>query len=296
MDNQGNNRIAVYGSRRQEAYVTELSWLFSFLEQSGFRVFIHDRFAEYLEKTGVDMASAIPVEYIPAGVSLVLSIGGDGTFLRTARWVKDKEIPVLGINTGHLGYLSGCSLKGFNDIMDRICCGDIHVEKRMVLQVESPGLSEDKWPYALNEVGVLKDEAASMISVNTSLNGFFLADYRADGLIVATPTGSTAYNLSAGGPLVEPSVRCMILSPIAPHALTLRPLVVGDDSEITLSVGSRSGKFRLSLDDRWFILPATESIKIKKASFCVLSIRRKDTDFGDILREKLLWNASVQND
>lgn len=291
MDSNPNNKIAIYGSRRQDPYFGELGGLFSFLEGRGFRVYVHPKLFGYLEENDIDMGYAVPVEKVPEGTSLVISVGGDGTFLRAARWVGDREIPILGVNTGHLGFLSGCGIKDVREMIDSICEGNVTVESRMVLSVQTEDKGREFWSYALNEVAVLKEETSSMISVKAYINGHYLADYRADGLIVATPTGSTAYNMSAGGPLLEPTINCMVLSPIAPHTLTLRPLVVGADSKLEFSVEGRSNCYRLSLDDRSYRIPMGERITIRRAPFSTLLIRRKDTTFATVLRDKLLWGA-----
>ena len=285
------NKIGIYGSRQQSQYLDELARLFSFLESKGFRLFIQEGFASYLAVNKVETGGAVPVEHLPPHTALVIAIGGDGTFLRAARWVGDREVPVLGINTGHLGFLACCRLNEAEQIIEAVCHGEVKIERRMMLHVECEGLPHQAWPYALNEVSVMRDESASMISVKTDIEGYFLADYQADGLIVATPTGSTAYNLSAGGPILEPGVNCMVLCPIAPHTLTLRPLVVNGDSTVVMRVESRRPKFRLSLDDRFYTLPAGTAVTVHKASFDVISVRRKDSNFATVLREKLLWNA-----
>ena len=220
---------------------------------------------------------------------MVMSLGGDGTFLRAARWIQDKEIPILGINTGHLGFLSTCGFDEAEYMVKQVCDGNIRIEKRMILEISSPALPPEKWQYALNEVSFMR-HASSMLSVKTFVNGSFLAEYRGDGLIISTPTGSTAYSLSAGGPVIEPTIDCMCLTPIAPHTLTLRPLVAGADSLITIIPESRADNFILSIDDRSIILPANGEYKVKKAPFSTLIIRKKDEEFPSILRKKLLWN------
>ncbi len=287
-----NNRISIYGSRRQDAYLKELAGLFSFLEGAGFQVTVHPKLANYLTDKGVDLSGADMSLRMPEDTGLVVSIGGDGTFMRAARWVGKSEVPILGVNTGHLGFLASCALDETIDMIGAICRGDVIVERRMMLRVQCGSLLEESWPYALNEVAVLKEESASMIKIRTNINGYFLADYRADGLIVSTPTGSTAYNLSSGGPIVEPTLDCIALSPVAPHTLTVRPLVVGGGSELELTVESRTREFRLSLDGRSFSLPAGERVWIKRAGFSTMLVRRKDSNFATILRDKLLWNAS----
>jgi NAD+ kinase len=286
-----NNSIAIYGSRRQEPYLKELAGLFSLLDGMGFRVTVHPKLGGYLRDNNVDLHGARVSSRIPDDAGLVMSIGGDGTFLRASRWIGKAEIPILGVNTGHLGFLASCQLEEVADMLGAICTGDVIVEKRMLLWVQCDSLPEEAWPYALNEVALLKEDTASIVSVHTDVNGCFLADYRADGLIVSTPTGSTAYNLSSGGPILEPTINCMVLAPVAPHSLTVRPLVVGGGSELELTVSSRSEAFRLILDGKGYAIPVGERVWIKRAGFSVLLIRRKDSNFATILRDKLLWNA-----
>lgn len=285
------NKIAIYGSRRQPESSEGLRRLLSFMEETGFRVFVHPNFDEYLRSHGLDIYGTVPAEHIPAGVSLVMSLGGDGTFLRAARWIGSREIPILGVNTGHLGFLASCGLKEAIDMLHDVCSGNIRIEKRMLLEIESPHFPEGKWRYALNEVTLMRN-GSQMLDVNAFVNDHFLAQYRGDGLIVSTPTGSTAYSLSAGGPIIEPTIDCICMCPVAPHTLTLRPLVAGADSLIRLLPESRAQNFTLSLDDQSFVLPAQGEFIIKKAPFSVLVIRKRDEGFPDILRRKLLWSAS----
>lgn len=284
------NKIAIFGSRRQPEYLGKLPRLFKFLNDTGLRVYIQTLFADYLEENGVELYGAIPSDHIPPGVSLVMSLGGDGTFLRAARWIGNREIPILGVNTGHLGFLATCGLQETEEMLKEVCKGNIRIEKRMLVEVASDMIPEDKWRYALNEVAFMR-YGSSMLTVNTSVNGSFLADYRGDGLIIATPTGSTAYSLSAGGPVIEPTIDCVCLCPVAPHTLTLRPLVAGADSDIRLVPSSRSSNFILTIDDQSIVLPSKGEFRIRKAPFSVLVIRKKGEGFPDILRQKLLWSA-----
>ena len=284
------NKIAIFGSRRQPDTLSHLSSLFSFLIDTGFRVFVEQKFADYLENNNVETGSAVPVVHIPPDTSLVMCLGGDGTFLRAARWIGKREIPILGVNTGHLGFLAACSLHDVRDMIKEVCNGNISIEKRMLLEVESENFPEDKWKYALNEIAFMR-YGSSMLSVKAFVNNSFLADYRGDGLIAATPTGSTAYSLSAGGPIIEPTIDCICLCPVAPHTLTLRPLVAGGDSVIKLKPESRSKNLILTIDDQSIVLPAEGEFTIRKAPFCAIVIRKKSEDFPVILRKKLLWSA-----
>lgn len=285
------NKIAIYGSRRQPESLGYLPRLFQFLHEAGLRVFVESHFARYLEDNGVDTLQSIPSDHLPPGVSLVMSLGGDGTFLRAARWIGEREIPILGVNTGHLGFLASCGLPEIEEMLGEVFMGNIRIERRMLLGVTSASFPKDKWGYALNEIAFMR-YGSSMLNVYASINDNFLADYRGDGLIAATPTGSTAYSLSAGGPIIEPTIDCICLCPVAPHTLTLRPLVAGADSVIKLVPESRSSHFILTLDDQSFVLPSEGEFVIRKAPFSVLVVRKKDEGFSSILRQKLLWSAT----
>lgn len=293
MDTHG--KIAIYGSRTQPAdSLAELPRLFKFLADAGLRVYVHSKLANFLIDKDIDTCQAVPSDHIPPGVSLVLSLGGDGTFLRAARWIGNKEIPILGINTGHLGFLASCNLPDVEAMLEDVMKGNVRIEKRMLLHVSSDSWPDDKWPYALNEIAFMR-YGSSMLEVSAWVNNSFLADYRGDGLVVSTPTGSTAYNLSAGGPVIEPTIDCMSLCPVAPHTLTLRPLVVGADSNLRLLPQSRSGKVILTLDDQSIILPHQSEFLIRKAPFSVLVVRKKLEGFPDILRQKLFWGGQHTN-
>lgn len=226
---------------------------------------------------------------------LAVSIGGDGTFLRTARWIGPRETPILGVNSGHLGFLSDVSLDDAPAVIESIAAGEMRVEERSLLHVIPSGAPVDdptglfRFPYALNEVAVTRDDTASMIYVSATLDGAPLATYQADGLIISTPTGSTAYNLSVGGPIMAPAARCWAVSPVAAHTLTMRPLVVPDTSRIDLSVDSRVPFYRLSLDGRSITLPLGVRLAVRRAPFVTRIVTRADHNFAGTLRTKLLW-------
>lgn len=221
--------------------------------------------------------------------SLALSIGGDGTFLTTANRIGASGTPIMGINSGHLGYLSAADIARADTVVGNIISGEFDVEPRAVISAcsESPLLPER--PFALNEIAVLKRDSASMITVETHLNGHLLASISGDGLIVSTPTGSTGYNLSVGGPIVSPVSAQWILSPVAPHSLSMRPLVVDDSSVITVRAHSRSGSFMLAIDGRSVPMPDGTELVLKKAPYCVNVAHLPGQNFIDTLRYKLHW-------
>ncbi len=220
---------------------------------------------------------------------IALSIGGDGTFLRTAQRVADKGIPIIGINTGHLGYLADVTIDECHDMFDDIINRRYKIEDRSLIEVATSCHNFDGWKYALNEVAILKQDTASMISVKTLINGAELATYRGDGLIISTPTGSTGYNLSVGGPIIEPCAPNWVISPIAAHSLTMRPLVISDQRVLTITTTSRAQNYRLSLDGRSVTLPVESVITLRKAPFTIKLAQRHIHHFTDTLRNKLLW-------
>lgn len=282
--------IAIFGKLHQEAHFEELAEFFSLLSKSGFKAAIAPRFYNYLIDKGIPLPdNCYSSDTVPEDTQTLISIGGDGTFLKAAQWLHGREVPILGINTGTLGFLANYSLKDASVLLDGICKGKVKIEPRTVLKIEGDKLPKHIFPYALNEVAILKDETSSMITVHTLIDGFFLADYRADGLVISTPTGSTAYNLSVGGPIVQPTLNCRIISPVAPHSLTMRPLVVDATSPIEAVTTSRAFNYRLSLDGRSFVMRCGTSIIIRTAPFKTAVLHLPDYNFASTLRQKLFW-------
>lgn len=283
-------RIAVFGNLYQEAHIQELSTLFDLLSRHNVWVEMEESFYNYL----CSMLQSPPeINDIIKGddfnAAIALSIGGDGTFLRTAQRVGEKEIPILGINTGHLGYLTDVSVDEVNYNLHNLLEGKYLVEARTMIGVTSPDAKLDLWQYALNEVAILKEDTSSMIEMEATVDNSHLATYLADGLIVSTPTGSTGYNLSVGGPIVAPSAPVWAISPVAAHSLTMRPLIVSDDSVISVTTRSRSATYRISLDGRSQTLPVGTTIEMRRAPFVTRVIQRLEHRFTDTLRSKLLW-------
>ena len=244
-------KFAIFGNTYQAKKSSHAETLFHILEKHGAEVYLCREFYRFL-------VSDMKLNIHPAGlfdgnnfsVDMVICIGGDGTFLKAASRVGDKNIPILGINTGRLGFLADISPAEMEATFEEIYAGHYTVEERSVLQL----ICEDKHlqcsPFALNEIAVLKRDSSSMISIRTAINGAFLTTYQADGLIIATPTGSTAYSLSVGGPIIVPHSKTIAITPVAPHSLNVRPIVIRDDWEITLDVESRSHNFLIAIDGR----------------------------------------------
>ncbi len=283
-------RVIIAGNRRQQPYFKEIKELIGYLRQSKIEISIERRLAETLSPTGIDIADCRIIDTPDSDAQAAISLGGDGTFLRVARWIGPLEIPVLGINTGHLGFLARYTPEETRELVEMLKSGVAQVERRIALEVEVEAACEGpELPYALNEVAILKEDTSSMINVHVDIAGHFLADYMADGLLISTPTGSTGYNLSSGGPILLPTLDAIVLTPIAPHSLTFRPLVVSGDAEIEAQTTSRASHYRVSLDGVSFLLKEGSAVKVRKADFTPRVIRAPHDSFADTLRAKLLW-------
>lgn len=222
-------------------------------------------------------------------IDFAVSVGGDGTFLTTAATIGDKNIPILGINCGHLGFLADVQTKDVDQILAKLLAGEYTIEQRSLLNVSCNKEGMLHSPNALNEIAIMKQGFSSMISVEVKVNGEILHTYHADGLVLSTPTGSTAYNLSIGGPLLVPQSRGIVLSPIATHSLTIRPLVVPDDWKFDLKVSSRYGNYMISVDGRSLILSDEVKLHIEKAKYTVKLVQIGENSFLKSLRDKLNW-------
>ncbi len=224
-------------------------------------------------------------------VDLVISMGGDGTFLKAACMVGEREIPILGINKGRLGFLADVLPSEIEDVLEHVLRRDYMIENHTVIKLEADGECVDCCPFALNDIAVLKRDTASMISIKAYVNGEFLVNYQADGLIVATPTGSTAYSLSNGGPIIVPQSGSLCITPVAPHSLNIRPIVINDTSVIELEVCSRSHNFLVAIDGRSMKLTEGTRLTIRKADYMVKFVKLKNQRYFSTLHRKLMWGA-----
>lgn len=233
-------------------------------------------------------------EDLPDDTELFLSLGGDGTFLQSLTFVRDRGIPVAGINFGRLGFLTTARADDVDTWIDDLLGGRFTVEERSLLRVTCAGLPDDFYPYALNEVS-LQRQGASMLAVQVRVEGRELPTYWADGLVVATPTGSTAYNLSVGGPVVLPSSAVNVIAPIAPHNLNVRPLVVPVDAALELTFHSREECALLTLDNRSCLLPSGTTVSLSRGRYGLRYVSLSDNNFIGALRTKLLWGEDRRN-
>lgn len=286
--------IAIYGSRRQYGSFDYIAAFLGELAGRSCRVVMHPKLYRHLYE-------AIPgalegVECVDTNATIhpdmAVSLGGDGTFLRTVKWLAPDLVPIVGVNTGHLGYLAALSIEQLPYLPQMIVDDCLRVEHRSALQVLTPELPPEVGCYALNEVAILKEESASMISAEVKLGDTPLAEYRADGLVLCTSTGSTAYNLSVGGPLVEPTLGVSVIAPIAAHSLSMRPLVAGLAEPATIIPRSRARHVRLALDGRSAVLPEGTPVVVARAPFTVPVMQLAAHTFADTLRDKLHWGEA----
>lgn len=288
-------KIGVFGSEYQADKLVVIKRLFEKLQELEFEVFIDYSFNEFL-MDGLNYNP--PVNGIfkddDFHFDVALSIGGDGTFLRTAARVNKQNIPILGINTGRLGFLADIASNEIDDTLNDLFKGYYRIDERTLLELHTEHHDYKGYNYALNEIAILKRDTSSMITIHTQLNEEYLTSYQADGLVISTPTGSTAYSMSVNGPIILPSCHNLVLSPVAPHSLNVRPLVIPDSYIITLGVESRSQYFLVALDGRSEVFPEGIELKIQKAPYTTKIIKRYRQTFYQTLRQKLMWGADAR--
>ena len=253
------------------------------MEREFHRFLVH---GQHLSLDGVEVFDGNDFE-----ADFTVSMGGDGTFLKTASMVGEKQIPIIGVNTGRLGFLADINPPEIDPMVQAIYEGDYAIDTRTVLQVETDGQPLAGCPFALNDVAILKRDVAAMITVRTTINGDYVTTYQADGLVISTPTGSTAYSLSVGGPIIVPGTHVFSITAVAPHSLNVRPLVLSEDSEITLTVESRSHNFLVALDGRSDKLPDSTRLTLRKAPYRVKVVKRAGQKYFHTLRDKMMWGA-----
>ena len=280
--------IAIFGNAMKDNTLIEVSHILEFMAAHGVQVLLSQELRQELQLREYPAFSEEAQEG-DEPVDFAMSVGGDGTFLTTAAAVGSRNIPIVGVNCGHLGFLADVQTKDVYIIMRQLIEGQYTIEQRSLLRVCCGRQDLIMSPYALNEVALMKQGMSSMISVEVNANGEFLHTYHADGLVLSTPTGSTAYNLSIGGPLLVPQTKGIILAPIATHSLTVRPLVVPDDWKFDLKVNSRYQSYMLSIDGRSQILNTDVSLHIEKAPYTIKVVQVGENSFLKSLRDKLNW-------
>jgi len=288
-------RFAIFGNTYQPKKSVSFQKLLACLTERKAEVCIEREFYEFLttgQRLHVEGVSVFESSHFEA--DFVVSMGGDGTFLRAASKVGAKQIPILGINVGRLGFLADVNAQEIERTIEALYTGDYALETRSVIQVETDGQPLRGYDCALNDVAILKRDNASMITLHATINGDYVTTYQADGLVMSTPTGSTAYSLSNGGPIIVPGTHVFSLVAVAPHSLNVRPIVISEDSEINLRVESRTHNYLVALDGRSENLPDTTRLTLRKAPYRVKVIKRAGTKYFHTLREKMMWGADVR--
>jgi len=292
-------KVAIFGKNFKEGFKNSIFEFFALIKDFNYEIIIFEPYYKFIK----NFASFDPepnsvfnnILTKDDAVDIVFSIGGDGTFLESVSYVRDLEIPIVGINSGRLGFLANISQKEIPLALKAINEKKYKIEDRTLLEINSEKGIFKTFNYALNEITVQKRDSGSMITIKVTLNGEFVNTYWADGLILSTPTGSTAYSLSLGGPIVVPGSQNFILTPIAPHNLTVRPIVVPDNNEITIEVEGRTENYLISADYKSEIVERNTVLQIKAANFKVKTIRIENNTFFNNIRDKLLWGVDKRN-
>ncbi len=294
-------KIAIYGQSYSISAEKEIQILLEVLESNNIVSFIEEKFynllieGRILEKKYPTFSSFSDLN---SSFEAMFTLGGDGTILRAITYIRNLNIPILGINTGRLGFLATINKKQIKESVELILNKEFSIQERTLLSIETEPKIDlfSGINFALNEVTIARKNTTSMIGVKTSLNNEYLTNYWADGLIIATPTGSTGYSLSCNGPVISPDSKNFVITPIAPHNLNARPMVISDETNIQLEVDSREKEFLISLDSRIESVPQNTKVKIKKAAFTIKSITPKNQSFLNTLRSKLLWGEDTRNE
>jgi NAD+ kinase len=291
-------KAGIYGQTNNETTVKYTEHLIEILGQKGIDFFLEKNFGEGITRiSGAKYKYFDGYEGLDNSYDVFFTVGGDGTFLRSVTLIRDLGIPILGINTGRLGFLATVPKEFIENAVEQITNKEYNTEERSLLCVRTTDSKEDfeGLNFALNEVSVSRKNTASMIKVDTFLDAEFLTTYWSDGLIVSTATGSTAYSMSCGGPIISPNSKSLVLTPIAPHSLAVRPLVIPQQTQIELNIDSRSDEVFLTLDSRMYTLENGSKVFIERCKFSILTLRLKDETFIKTLREKLLWGEDKRN-
>jgi NAD+ kinase len=292
-------KVAIYGQTYQDNAIEFLLELLDELKRENAEIYLEEEFHQlYLTKGNQQKYSTFTSKSgLDTSFDMFVSFGGDGTILRATTFVRDLGIPIVGVNTGRLGFLSTFKKEDVRKVVREFVSGEYSVVERSLVQLNTQALDEEfgELNFALNEITVSRKDTTSMITVETYLNDEYLTSYWADGLIISTPTGSTGYSLSCGGPVIVPTAKSLVLTPIAPHNLNARPLVISDDTVIRLKVSGREENHLVSLDSRIASLENGQEITIKKASFTIRMIEYTSESFLKTLRNKLLWGEDKRN-
>ena len=293
-------KIAIYGQFYQNSTEPIIRDIFQFFTQKKVEMVVERDFLELLNEKHIVHESIATFQShtdLDASFDMLLSIGGDGTILRAITLVRDSGIPVLGINAGRLGFLASVQKENITDFLQLVIDKKYRISKRSLLSLSCnpPNAAIDSLNFAMNEISVSRKDTTSMITIETHLNDEYLNSYWADGLIIATPTGSTGYSMSCGGPILTPEVTSLVITPIAPHNLNARPLVIPDNTRIKLKVSGREDNYLVSLDSRIASVPNAAELTIEKTAFQINMVEIPHETFLKTLRNKLMWGEDKRN-
>jgi NAD+ kinase len=293
-------KIAVFGQYYQNNTHSIVKKVVAFLEQNNIEICFYKKFYDKLLEN-----KAIALKYptfdshkcLKYNFDYLISIGGDGTILRAATFVRNYNLPIIGINAGRLGFLATIQEENIQKLLTRVVANDFSISKRTLVSLHAhpENVDLEDLNFALNEITVSRKDTTSMITIETYINSEYLNSYWADGLIISTPTGSTGYSLSCGGPVIMPTSNCFVITPIAPHNLTARPLIIPDDSELTLKIKGREEQYLVSLDSRITSVSNETTLTIKKSDFHISIIEFPEEGFLRTIRKKLLWGEDKRN-
>jgi NAD+ kinase len=291
-------KIAIYGKSYNNAMNHQVDSLLQSISAAGFGFSIYEKYAAFLSENGF-LKKSYPT-FTREDIKIkdyccLVSVGGDGTLLDTVTIIGDSGIPVVGMNAGRLGFISSIAIEEFTEILNTLKDGSFECDERSLIQVDTDRNLFGDMNFGLNELTVIKKDTASMIQIETHLNDIYLNTYWADGIIIATPTGSTAYSLSCGGPIIFPGSTNIVVTPIAPHNLNVRPVVVANDTKLSIRMSGRSDEFLIALDSRSDIVYPNEEIRISKAPFRFKLIQPPTHNFANTMRNKLGWGLDKRN-
>jgi NAD+ kinase len=291
-------KIALYGKKFSGDFKDNIGMMLKIFLRNEVELYLHEAFSKFLKAQDVNYEGNVRSfkdhSSLPGDIAFLFSVGGDGTFLETVNLIRDSGIPVIGINTGRLGFLANISREEICFSVEELFTGNYTLEDRSLLRLTTRQGDLGELNIALNEITVNK-MSMGMISIAAELDGEYLNSYWADGLIISTPTGSTAYSMSVGGPIVLPESETFLISPVAPHNLTVRPIVISNDKKIRLKINSRSSQFMVSLDSRSYTMKTDVELVIDKAPYSLKLVKLKNSSYYHTLRTKLMWGLDKRN-
>ena len=288
-------KFALFGNTYQTKKSASIQKVLSCLAEHQAEIYVDREYCDFLTlDQHLDVRATSMIEGDDFEADFVISMGGDGTFLKAASRVREKMIPIVGVNMGRLGFLADVSPSEIERCVDALYEDDFSIESRALIKVQTDGEPLDGYDCALNDVAILKRDTASMISIRTSVNGQYLTTYQADGLVVSTPTGSTAYSLSNGGPIIVPGTKVFSMTAVAPHSMNIRPIVLSESSEITLTVESRSHNFLVAIDGRSEKCKEGTRLTLSRAPYDVKVVKRSRHSYFNTLREKMMWGVDAR--